>query len=76
MTKMQHRRALLRARCKKLGLYVREYAPDGKEVHMRIFDDPKADYFQGNELYTARTIYRAEAFILGYTAGKGLPKWK
>jgi hypothetical protein len=76
---MNMRREQLRARAKKLGLYLREALVKGAngvdEIHMRVFTNPKADYYQGGHIYEARSIYRAEAFISGYTAGKGLPPW-
>lgn len=73
--KMNMRRDQLRARAKVLGLYIREAMIHNGEIHMRFFTDPKADFYIGTHIYDARSLYRAEAFIHGYTAGKGLPPW-
>jgi hypothetical protein len=71
----RERREAVRIRAKVLGLYVREYGTDIGEIHMRFFTDPHADYFQGGYVFEARVLREAEIFIIGYTAGKELPKW-
>lgn len=71
------RREMLRIRLDRLSLYMREYFDDEGNIQVRLFENPKSDFFSGDHIYHARNrgIRELEIFIIGYTAGKGMPPW-
>jgi hypothetical protein len=71
------RREMVRIRLNKLGLYRREYFDDEGFIQVRLFENSKSDFFSGDHIYHGknRGLREIEIFIIGYTAGRGLPPW-
>ena len=51
------------------GLAVQSWSP-GDGPRYRVFDNPGADYFDGDGLFTALSLREVLAFILGYHAAE------
>jgi len=68
----------MRADAKTLGLYVREYKTDDGSIEVRMFSNPKSDFFSGGHVYHARGrgVREAIVFLAGYRAGKESEGWR